>query len=83
MVPSHSHDGHAALRAKAVHAIIDMPGREDDGYETDATAFTDGGYTSAEDEGPDARRAPATRLGAKHGGKPAAFGGDEGAHVFM
>lgn len=38
------------LRLKAPHAVIDMPHGAEDGYETDATAFSDaGGYTTEED----------------------------------
>ena len=77
-------DGQDPLRSKLPHAIIHMPqGHEDGGYETDATAFSDAGGYTTEEEGPHAhsqhhkRRFPASSLL----GKPPALKSAGGAHA--
>lgn len=70
--------GHPALRPKALpHAVIEVqqdqpPGGLDEGYETDATAFTDGGYTT-EEETPHHMRNKRHFLRGRPAGKPSAL----------
>ena len=70
--PGHAPAGdHSALRPK--HAIVDVQQDQEDGYETDATAFSDAGGYTTEEETPHRPRHKRHWPGARMLGKPPAL----------